>query len=101
MKWKKIYNDKIKRKLFKNLEIRLTSIKSLIKTQSLKNSNYKNILKKELFFYDNNSFLTKKNNMCIFTGRHSSVYRRFRISRIELRRSASKNDIFGLKKSSW
>ena len=51
--------------------------------------------------YNKNCFASKVNNICIFTGRHSSVYRLFRVSRIELRRSSYRNDIFGLRKSSW
>jgi ribosomal protein S14 len=100
MRWKKISNDKFKRQLFKNIEVRIISIKSLLKSQT-KVFEYKHILEKQLLGYDINCFSTKVNNICIFTGRHSSVYRLFRLSRIELRRSTTKNDIFGLKKSSW
>ena len=100
MRWKKIYNDKYKRNLFKNLEVRFISIKSLLKSQliSLK---YKSILERQLYNYDTSSFSTKIKNICIFTGRHRGVYRLFRISRIELRNFSSKLEIFGLKKSSW
>lgn len=100
MRWKKIANDKFKRQLFNNIEVKIISIKSLLKSQTAV-FEYKNILEKQLSDYCSNCFSTKINNMCIFTGRHSSVYRLFRLSRIELRRSTTKNDIFGLKKSSW
>jgi ribosomal protein S14 len=100
MRWKKISNDKLKRQSFKNLEVKIISIKSLLKSKVMF-FEYKNILEKHLFNYDPNCLSTKINNICIFTGRHSGVYRLFRLSRIELRRSTTKNDIFGLKKSSW
>jgi ribosomal protein S14 len=100
MRWKKISNDKLKRNLFKKLETRVTSIKSLLNVQVIA-FEYKNIIERQLLYYSTDGFSTKINNMCIFTGRHSSVYKAFRISRIELRKSATKNDIFGLRKSSW
>jgi ribosomal protein S14 len=99
MRWKKISNDKLKRNLFKNLEVKIISIRSLLKSQVVA-FEHKNIIERQLQSYNAGGFSTKINNMCIFTGRHSSVYRAFRISRIELRRSATKNDIFGLRKSS-
>lgn len=86
--------------MFNNLEVKIISIKSLLKSQVIA-FEYKNIIERQLLNYSTDSFSTKINNMCIFTGRHSSVYRAFRISRIELRRSTTKNDIFGLRKSSW
>ena len=101
MKWKKIYSDKVKRKLFKNLEIKILSVKSLLKARGIKNFEYKNSLEKDILLWDKNMFSNKINNICLFTGRHSSVYRLFRISRIELRKSSSESNIFGLKKSSW
>jgi ribosomal protein S14 len=101
MRWQKIYLDKKKRTLFKNFEVRLIGIKSLLKFRLINNFEYKNQLLKQLYLYKRDCFFNRINNICIFTGRHSSVYRLFRVSRIELRRSASQNDIFGLKKSSW
>jgi ribosomal protein S14 len=100
MRWQKIYSDKKKRSLFKNFEIKLISIKTLLKYQQINKSDYKNNLLKELHLYKRDCFFNRIGNMCVFTGRHSSVYRLFRVSRIELRRSANRNDIFGLRKSS-
>jgi ribosomal protein S14 len=101
MRWQKIYLDKRKRSLFKNFEIKLISIKTLLKFQQINQLDYKNNLLKQLYLYRKDCFFNRINNICIFTGRHSSVYRLFRVSRIELRRSANRNDIFGLRKSSW
>jgi small subunit ribosomal protein S14 len=82
-------------------ELRINSIKCLLKNRNIQDLEFKNSLLKESFFYKKDCFSSRINNMCVFTGRHHSVYRLFRISRIELRRSASKNDIFGIRKSSW
>ena len=101
MRWQKIGIDKKKRVVFQNLEVRLISIKSILKSQLLKSWDHRNFLLRNLFFYNKNCFFNKINNICVFTGRHRGVYRIFRISRIELRRSAAFNEIFGLKKSSW
>jgi ribosomal protein S14 len=100
MRWQKIYLDKKKRNLFKIFEIRVNSIKCLLKNRILVSLKFKNLLLKELFYYKKDCFSNRINNMCIFTGRHHSVYRAFRISRIELRRSSAINNIFGLRKSS-
>jgi ribosomal protein S14 len=59
------------------------------------------LLKKQLGSYDKNSFSSKTGNSCVFTGRSNGVHRLFRVSRIELRRSAAENTIYGLRKSSW
>ena len=80
--------------------MRVIGINSLLKSKNLQNFEFKNKLLKQLFFFKSDSFNSKINNICVFTGRHSSVYRLFRVSRIELRRSAFKNNIFGLRKSS-
>jgi len=101
MRWQKIYSDKKKRSLFNHFELRIIGLNSLLKSRVWQNFGLKNKLSKQLFFFKGNCFNSKINNICVFTGRHSSVYRLFRVSRIELRRSANKNNIFGLRKSSW
>ena len=37
----------------------------------------------------------------MITGRSRSIYRQFKVSRIELRKLGSKGLLFGLKKASW
>ena len=44
---------------------------------------------------------TKIHNRCLVTGRAKSVYRKFKISRIELRELALKGSIPGYSKKSW
>lgn len=97
---KKIYFDKLRRLIFKKLEVKKIVAKSLIVDRRIVNQNLKNKLFKQLSYYDKNSCLTKVRNICVFTGRRNGVYRFFRISRIQLRRDASSNSIYGLQKSS-
>lgn len=49
----------------------------------------------------NNSSLTRIKNRCILTGRSRSVYRFFKLSRLQLRRLASKGRLPGVAKYSW
>jgi ribosomal protein S14 len=95
MHLKKIHNDKIARFLFKNINMKVAFRLNLL------NNNIKQQLLLNLFHYDKKSFINKVRNICVFTGRRNGVHRLFRISRIELRREASKNTIYGLRKSSW
>ena len=95
---KKIYNDKYRRKLFIKTELKFIALKGLLLIKNI--DKIKELLKKQIFLYDSNSFLTKIRNMCIFTGRCNGVYRLFKISRIQLRREASENGIYGMQKSS-
>ena len=53
------------------------------------------------FFFQKNSSLTRIKNLCILTGRSKSVYRLFKISRIQLRKLASNGCLPGISKYSW
>ena len=46
-------------------------------------------------------FSTRKQNLCLLTGRSRSVYRKFGISRIMLRKLALEGKIPGMRKASW
>lgn len=48
-----------------------------------------------------NSSPTRIRNRCLVTGRPRAVYRKFRMSRISLRKLASAGHIPGVVKSSW
>jgi small subunit ribosomal protein S14 len=48
-----------------------------------------------------NSAPTRRQNRCQLTGRPRGVYRKFGLSRIELRRLASIGELPGVTKSSW
>jgi len=49
----------------------------------------------------NTSSVTRIKNRCIITGRARSVYRFFKLSRIQLRKLASEGVLPGLSKYSW
>jgi len=49
----------------------------------------------------NNSSLTRIKNICILTGRSRSVYRFFKLSRIQFRKLASQGRLPGVSKYSW
>lgn len=44
---------------------------------------------------------TRLRNMCALTGRSRSVYRKFKISRLMLRKLALEGKIPGMRKASW
>ena len=71
----------------------------------LKNLNIKKEIRYRLqqkwFFFPNNSSITRIKNLCILTGRSKSIYRLFRISRIQLRKLASDGYLPGVSKYSW
>ena len=97
---KKIKKNIKQRVLFKNLEK-----KRLIYKIILKNLNLKKELRckaqQKLFFFNQNSSITRIKNICTITGRSKSIYRLFKISRIQLRKLASKGYLPGVSKYSW
>jgi small subunit ribosomal protein S14 len=97
---KKIKKNIKQRFLFKNLEK-----KRLIYKIILKNLNLKKELRwkaqQKLFFFNQNSSITRIKNICTITGRSKSIYRLFKISRIQLRKLASKGFLPGVSKYSW
>jgi small subunit ribosomal protein S14 len=44
---------------------------------------------------------TRLRNLCVLTGRSRSVYRKFKISRLMLRKLALEGKIPGMRKASW
>jgi small subunit ribosomal protein S14 len=56
---------------------------------------------KKIFSLSANSSITRIKNRCILTGRSRSVYRFFKLSRIQLRKLASDGSLPGLSKHSW
>ena len=97
---KKLNKDKIKRGLNLNYEVRVQALKNILKYCSGANIEtpivkYINI---KFYFLNRDVFFSRSNNLCIVSGRQNGVYRFFKISRIQLR--DSKNNIYGLRKSS-
>jgi len=58
-------------------------------------------IQKKLLSFSNNSSMTRIKNRCILTGRSRSVYRFFKLSRIQLRKLASEGFLPGVSKYSW
>ena len=97
---KKIKKNIKKRYLFKNLEKKRLIYKILLKNLNLK-QNLRWKAQQKWFFFDQNSSLTRIKNICVLTGRTRSIYRLFKISRIQLRKLASEAFLPGVSKYSW
>jgi small subunit ribosomal protein S14 len=97
---KKIKKNIKQRYLFKDFEKKRLILKII-----LKNLNIQPLLRFKLqqkwFFFNQNSSITRIKNICILTGRSRSIYRLFKISRIQLRKLASKGFLPGVSKYSW
>jgi small subunit ribosomal protein S14 len=94
---KKNINQRI---LFKILEKKRLNIKIISNNLNLsKKIRWKN--EQNWFKFNRNSSLTRIKNICILTGRSKSIYRFFKISRIQLRKLASNGFLPGLSKHSW
>ena len=97
---KKIKQNIKQRFLFKNLEKKRLIYKILLKNLNLKKDLRWKAQQKWFFFYQKSS-LTRIKNICILTGRSKSIYRLFKISRIQLRKLGSEGLLPGLSKYSW
>lgn len=92
--------DKRKRQLFAQSELNALIFKTLKKT-----SNLNSMLKPRVdgfFFYNfrgkNRTYIV---NRCVITGRSGSVYKFFRVSRLQIRDMLANGEFFGLRKSTW
>lgn len=91
---KSIKFDKELRKDFKIKNFKYLFLKTFFE----KDFRYKKVLK----LYGNlNLKKTKVNNFCFLTGRSKSVYKKFKLSRHQIKLLAVNNFITGLQKSSW
>jgi len=91
-----VTRDKKKRALFNVYEEKRLALKIL---QRLNPSDIR--IQQSLNELPHNSSKTRIKNRCILTGRARSVWRTFRISRIQLRKLALEGGLMGVKKSSW
>jgi ribosomal protein S14 len=76
------------------------AIKILINNLLLKRKKRRKIQQHFLSFPKISS-LSRIKNLCILTGRPKSVYRFFKISRLQFRKLASKGYLTGISKYSW
>ena len=95
-----IQKDKNRRNLFNKTEKTQRALKSIIYDD---NYDIEKRLKAQqrLHKLGTRSSRTKIKNRCLRSSRAKSVYRKFKISRIELRESALKGEIPGYSKKSW
>nr|YP_010394177.1 ribosomal protein S14 [Phytophthora tropicalis]YP_010394610.1 ribosomal protein S14 [Phytophthora capsici]UXG56500.1 ribosomal protein S14 [Phytophthora capsici]DAZ88185.1 TPA_asm: ribosomal protein S14 [Phytophthora tropicalis]DAZ88657.1 TPA_asm: ribosomal protein S14 [Phytophthora capsici]DAZ88696.1 TPA_asm: ribosomal protein S14 [Phytophthora capsici] len=97
---KKIKKNIKQRYLFKNFEKNRLTLKIISKNLNIeKDLRWK--LQQKWFFFHQNSSITRIKNLCVLTGRSKSIYRLFKISRIQLRKLASKGFLPGISKYSW
>nr|QPN54057.1 ribosomal protein S14 [Phytophthora chlamydospora] len=97
---KKIKKNIKQRYLFKKFEKNRLILKILSKNLHIeKDLRWK--LQQKWFFFHQNSSITRIKNLCVLTGRSKSIYRLFKISRIQLRNLASKGYLPGVSKYSW
>jgi small subunit ribosomal protein S14 len=97
---KKIKKNINQRLLFKNLEKKRLIIKIISN-----NFNLKKIIRWKIeqkwFNFNKNSSLTRIKNICILTGRSKSIYKFFKISRLQLRKLAAMGFLPGISKYNW
>lgn len=97
---KKIKKNIKQRYLFKNFEKNRLIYKIISKNLFLEKK-IRLKAQQKWFFFNQNSSLTRIKNICILTGRTRSIYRFFKISRIQLRKLASNGYLPGVSKYSW
>lgn len=97
-----VAKDKKRRKIFSNNEMSYTIFKAL-RSSDFYRSSYTVNRRISSFFYALNpySYKTRIRNRCVMSGRGSAVYRKFRISRLELREFFGKGFLYGFRRSSW
>ena len=95
-----IERDKKRRILnFSKENIRL-SLKSKFQNQNFNNNSRRNAQLK-LYKLPKNSSLVRVKNRCSITGRSHGIYRKYKLSRIMLKKYLGNGDLIGLYKSSW
>jgi small subunit ribosomal protein S14 len=97
---KKIKKNIKQRYIFKNFEKKRLILKILSKNLNIKRKIRWKIQQKFTFF-NSISSITRIKNICIITGRSKSIYRFFKISRIQLRKLISNSFLPGIFKYSW
>lgn len=91
-----VTRDKKRRALFKEYEEKRLALKILQRINPLDEK-----VQQGFSELPSNSSKTRIRNRCVITGRARSVWRAFRISRIQLRKLALEGLLMGVKRSSW
>ena len=97
---KKLKKNIKQRYLFQTFEKKRLILKIISKNLNF-NQNLRWKAQQKYFFFHHNSSLTRIKNICVLTGRSKSIYRLFKISRIQLRKLASKGFLPSVSKYSW
>ena len=95
-----IERDKKRRRLFKKYESKRQNLKTIIYNTSLTKEECM-VAQNKLSNLPKNSSKTRIKNRCVVTGRSHSVYKYFKMSRIQLRNLALNCDVNGYSKVSW
>lgn len=95
-----IKKNKKQRSLYKQLEKKKLIFK-IISKNFLFSKEIRWKTQQNFFQINNNSSITRIKNRCIITGRSKSIYRFFKLSRIQLREFASQGLLPGLSKYNW
>jgi len=97
---KKIKKNIKQRYLFRNFEKKRLILKIILKNLNI-NKELRWKIQQKWFFFNQNSSITRIKNICVLTGRSRSIYRLFKISRIQLRKLTSEGFLPGVSKYSW
>jgi small subunit ribosomal protein S14 len=95
-----IQRDKKRRRLYKKYELKRNKLKSVIYNE-LSSEEERQAAQNLLSKLPRSSSKTRIKNRCVVTGRSKSVYRYFKVSRIQLRNLALNGNISGYSKISW
>lgn len=97
---KKVKKNINQRYLFKSIEKKRLILKILLNNLNI-NKTIRWKLQQKFFFFNQNSSITRIKNICVLTGRSKSIYRLFKLSRIQLRKLASEGFLPNISKYSW
>ena len=92
--------DKNRRNIFSLLEKKKIVLNHIINNLNFP-LNIRNYAYLQLHDISKISTLTKIKNRCIFSNRSRAIYRKFKLSRIFLKKYALQGLIMGVKKASW
>jgi small subunit ribosomal protein S14 len=94
------YSDLLIRKNFTKIEQKRFILKAIIHDLRL-SKKIRDVASNELMKFKHNTYLTQAKNRCLFTNRSRWVIRKFKVSRMQFKKMASKGLLEGVKKSSW
>ena len=97
---KKIKKNIKQRYLFKHFEKKRLILRILLKNLHIERE-FRWKLQQKWFFFNQNTSITRIKNVCALTGRTRSIYRFFKLSRIQLRKLASEGYLPSISKYSW